>query len=62
MYSLVEASKVYELLGKDTPGTYTMPAPDVPIYTTLGYVMHDGGHAVLPKDWKFYLEFLKKYL
>ena len=32
-----------------------------PLFTTLGYVMHEGGHAVLPQDWDYYLEFLLKY-
>lgn len=61
-YAAVEAAPVYELLGKDALGTDVMPPAEQPIYTTLGYVMHDGGHGVLPQDWKYYLEFMKLYL
>lgn len=58
----VEAGPVYKLLGKDDLGTDVFPQPDQPIYNTLGYVMHDGGHGVMPQDWTYYLEFMKKYL
>lgn len=61
-YAAVEAAPVYELLGKDTMGTDVMPPAEQPIYSTLGYVMHDGGHGVLPQDWNYYLEFMKLYL
>lgn len=60
--SAVEAAPVYELYGKSTLGTDVMPDADQPIYTTLGYVMHDGGHGVIPQDWDYYLEFMKRYL
>lgn len=60
--SAVEAAPVYELYGKSTLGTDVMPEADQPIYTTLGYVMHDGGHGVIPQDWDYYLDFMKKYL
>lgn len=58
----VEAGKVYRLLGKDDLGTTTLPTPDSPIYHTLGYFMHEGGHGTIPLDWEIYLEYLKKYL
>lgn len=58
----VEAGPVYELLGRDDLGTNVMPAAETPIFNTLGYVMHEGGHGVLPQDWDYYLEFLKLYL
>lgn len=61
-YAAVEAGKVYELLGKDDLGTNVMPQAEQPIFNTLGYVMHEGGHGVLPQDWKYYLEFIKRYL
>lgn len=61
-YAAVEAGPVYELLGKYDLGTNVMPAAEMPIYNTLGYVMHDGGHGVLPQDWKYYLDFIKLYL
>ncbi len=58
----VEAGPVYRLLGKDDLGTDVMPEAERPIYNTLGYVMHEGGHGVLPGDWNHYLEFIKRYL
>ncbi len=58
----VEAGEVYRLLGKDDLGTDVMPQAEQPIFHTLGYVMHDGGHGVLPQDWKYYLDFIKLYL
>ena len=61
-YAAVEAGPVYELLGKDDLGTNVMPAAEKPIFNTLGYVMHDGGHGVMPQDWKYYLDFIKLYL
>lgn len=61
-YAAVEAGPVYELLGKYDLGTNVMPPAEKPIYNTLGYVMHDGGHGVLPQDWKYYLDFIKLYL
>lgn len=61
-YAAVEAGPVYELLGKYDLGTNVMPATEKPIFNTLGFVMHDGGHGVLPQDWKYYLDFIKLYL
>ena len=58
----VEAGPVWKLLGKDDLGTDVMPEADKPIYNTLGYVMHEGGHGVMPQDWDYYLEFIKRYL
>ena len=58
----VQAGKVYELLGEDDLDTDVMPPAETPIFNTLGYVMHEGGHGVLPQDWDYYLEFLKLYL
>ena len=60
--ALVEGRKVYQLLGKDVPLMDEMPAPDQPIYTTLGYAMHEGGHGTMPQDWDYYLEFMKRHL
>lgn len=61
-YAAVEGGKVYRLLGKDDLGTTEMPAPDTPIYHTLGYFMHEGGHGNMPIDWEIFLEFMKRYL
>lgn len=61
-YAAVSAGPVYELLGKEGLGTTERPAPETPIYNTLGYVVHEGGHGVMPQDWTYYREFMKKYL
>ena len=58
----VEAGKVYRLLGKDDLGLTELPEPDQPIYNTLGYFMHEGGHGTIPLDWEVYLNFMKLYL
>ncbi|MDR1672606.1 MAG: acetylxylan esterase [Bacteroidales bacterium] len=61
-FAAVEAGKVYRLLGKDDLGTTELPTPDQPIFHTLGYFMHEGGHGTVPLDWEVYLEFMKRYL
>ncbi len=60
--SAVLAGPVYRFLGKDDLGVTEMPEPEQPIYHTLGYVMHKEKHGVMPQDWDYYLEFLKRYL
>jgi hypothetical protein len=61
-FAAVEAGKVYRLLGKDDLGITELPAPDQPVFHTLGYFMHEGGHGTIPLDWEVYLEFMKRYL
>ncbi|MBE2216322.1 MAG: acetylxylan esterase [Opitutaceae bacterium] len=56
------ATPVYTLLGQTGIDQYSQPAPGKPILNTLGYVMHEGGHSVLPEDWSVFLEFLAKHL
>lgn len=58
----VAAGPVYRLLGKQDLGVDRLPAPGQPILNTLGYIMHDGGHGMVPSDWDVYLQFLKKHL
>ena len=60
--ALIEARKVYQMFGKDVPAGDELPAADQPIYTTLGFVMHEGGHGIQPQDWDYYLEFMKRHL
>ena len=36
-------------------------AAGTPIFHTLGYVMHDGGHGTIPSDWDLFLQFMKKH-
>lgn len=60
----VAAEPVYNLFGLKGPGTTTMPAAGDQSLSKnqLGYYMHEGGHSVLPEDWKIFIEYMKKYL
>ena len=64
--SAVEGAPVYRLLGYDLGEDFLdpeeVPAPETPVWHQLSYVMHQGGHGVLPQDWDYYLEFLKRYM
>jgi hypothetical protein len=57
----VAAGPVYTLLGKEALGTDQMPAAGTPIFHTLGYVMHDGGHGTIPSDWDLFLKFMQMH-
>jgi len=56
------ATPVYELLGATGIDEYSQPPLGEPMMNTLGYLMHDGGHGVLPADWTVFLDFMDKYL
>jgi hypothetical protein len=58
----VAASPVYTLLGKEALGTNQMPPAGTPIFHTLGYVMHDGGHGTIPADWDLFRQFMQMHL
>jgi hypothetical protein len=58
----VAAAPVYKLLGKQGLATTEMPAAGQPILHDIGYLMHDGGHGVIPSDWDTYLQFMKMHL
>ena len=58
----VAAEPVFKLLGKQGLGTEQMPAAGHPIFQTLGYVMHAGGHGTLPPDWELFLKFMRMHL
>jgi hypothetical protein len=58
----VAAGPVYKLLGKQALGTNELPAAGKPILNTLGYLMHDGGHGMVPADWDVFLQFMKMHL
>jgi hypothetical protein len=61
--SAVEASKVYELLGKRGLGTDKMPPLNQPIMTgTVAYHVRDGKHDVTAFDWDQYLAFAELQL
>ena len=61
LLSAVAAGPVYKLLGKESLGTDLMPAAGTPIFHTLGYVMHDGGHGTIPSDWDLFLRFMQMH-
>jgi hypothetical protein len=56
------ATPVYALLGKKGIEAYSLPATGKPLMNTLGYLMHDGPHGVLPADWPVFLDFLDQHL
>jgi hypothetical protein len=56
------ATPVFHLLGKKGIEEYSMPAAGKPMLNTLGYLMHEGPHGVMPADWPVFLEFLDKEL
>ncbi|MEZ4699322.1 MAG: hypothetical protein R2834_03245 [Rhodothermales bacterium] len=58
----VAAEPVFELLGEKGLGTTTMPPAQTPIFHTIGYYMHEGGHGTQPDDWDQYLAFLQQHL
>ncbi len=56
------ATPVYTLLGKKGIEPYSLPATGKPLMTTLGYLMHDGPHGVLPADRAVFLDFMDAHL
>ena len=58
----VAAEPVFKLLGQQGLGTAQMPAAGQPIFHTLGYVMHKGGHGMVPADWDLFLQFMQMHL
>jgi hypothetical protein len=58
----VAAEPVFKLLGKQGLGTKEIPAAGQPIFQTLGYVMHKGGHGTVPADWELFLKFMQMHL
>ncbi len=64
LIAAVAAAPVYNLFGKTAPATTEMPAAGNTslLLNDLGYYMHEGGHTVLPEDWKLFITYLKKYL
>jgi hypothetical protein len=56
------ATPVYELLGKKGIEQYALPAAGEPLLNDLSYLMHDGGHGVMPSDWPVFVNFLAEHL
>ena len=58
----VAAGPVYKLWGGLGLETDQLPKAGEPIFHTLGYYMHEGGHGMVPSDWDVYLRFMKMHL
>ena len=58
----VAAGPVYKLLGAKGLETVQIPMAGEPVFNTLGYYMHAGGHGMVPSDWDIYLKFMKMHL
>jgi hypothetical protein len=58
--SAVEASRVYQLLGKEGLGTTQMPGLDQPVMGDVGYHVRSGKHDVTAYDWDRYLDFMDR--
>lgn len=56
------ATPVFALLGEKGIEEFSLPAPGKPLMNKLGYLMHDGGHGVIPADWPVFLDFMDKHL
>ena len=55
--AVVNASPVYELLGRQGIGTDRMPAVHEPIMHTMAYHIRAGQHGITAYDWEQYLKF-----
>jgi hypothetical protein len=58
----VSAEPVYRLFGRQGLGTDQMPLAGQPILHDIGYLMHAGGHGMVPSDWDVYRQFMKLHL
>jgi hypothetical protein len=58
----IAASPVFKLLGKDGIDAAQMPPAGSAILHTLGYVMHAGGHGMIPSDWDYFYKFMEMHL
>ncbi len=58
----VAAAPVYRLFGKQGLETDQWPEAGSPIFHTIGYYMHHGGHGTIPSDWDQFLQFMKMNL
>jgi len=56
------ATPVFTLLGEKGIEEYSLPAPGKPLLNRLGYLMHDGGHSVLPADWPVFFDFIRQHV
>ena len=55
--SCVNASPVYQFLGKEGFPVAAMPPVNHPVFGTIGYHIRTGKHDVTPYDWQCYMNF-----
>ncbi len=56
------ATPVFHLLGRKGIEDFPQPPLGEPMMNRLGYLMHDGGHGMIPDDWPVFLDFMDKHL
>jgi hypothetical protein len=56
------ATPVFKLLGKEGIDTEQIPSAGAPILHTIGYIMHAGGHGIIPSDWSQFFKFMEMHL
>lgn len=59
--SCVHASPVFEFLGATGLTTKELPPVNHPLFSTVGYSLRPGPHAITPDDWKTHIDFVDKY-
>ena len=55
------AEPVYRLFGKQGLGVDEVPPAGQAVLHDMGYLMHAGGHGMVPSDWDVYLQFMKMH-
>ena len=56
------AAPAWRLLGHEGLAADTMPAPDAPVLSRVGFFLRPGEHDLLPADWAVFLDFADRHL